>query len=61
MDKIYICSPYRGDTRGNLEKVKRYCSYEDKLLDINDYMFDMDVYKRIIPNNKKGGFKIVFW
>ena len=34
---------------------------EDKLLDINDYMFDMDVYKRIIQNNKKGGFKIVFW
>lgn len=34
---------------------------EDKLLDINDYMFDMDVYKRIIQNNEKGGFKIVFW
>ena len=34
---------------------------EDKLLDINDYMFDMDVYKRIIQNNEKDGFKIVFW
>lgn len=27
MDKIYVCSPYRGDVKGNLEKVKRYCSY----------------------------------
>ena len=24
-------------------------------------MFDMDVYKRIIQNNEKDGFKIVFW
>ena len=23
MDKIYVCSPYRGDVKGNLEKVKR--------------------------------------
>jgi hypothetical protein len=27
MEKIYICSPYRGDIKENLEKVKRYCSY----------------------------------
>lgn len=33
---------------------------EDKLLDINDYMFDMDVYKRIIQNNEKMGLKLYF-
>ena len=27
MDKIFICSPYRGDVEENLKKVKRYCSY----------------------------------
>lgn len=27
MDKIYICSPYRGDTKKNIENVKRYCHY----------------------------------
>lgn len=26
MDKIYICSPYRGDVAKNIENVKRYCS-----------------------------------
>ena len=25
MDKIFICSPYRGDEKKNLENVKRYC------------------------------------
>lgn len=27
MDKIFICSPYRGDVKKNIENVKRYCSY----------------------------------
>lgn len=27
MDKIYICSPYRGDVKKNNENVKRYCRY----------------------------------
>ena len=27
MDKIYICSPYRGDIAKNIERVKRYCFY----------------------------------
>lgn len=27
MNKIYICSPYRGDTEKNIENVKRYCQY----------------------------------
>ena len=27
MDKIYICSPYRGNTEKNIENVKRYCQY----------------------------------
>ena len=27
MDKIFICSPYRGDIKKNLENVKRCCRY----------------------------------
>ena len=27
MNKIFICSPYRGDTEKNIENVKRYCRY----------------------------------
>lgn len=27
MDKIFICSPYRGDVKKNIENVKRYCNY----------------------------------
>lgn len=27
MDKIFICSPYRGDIKKNIENAKRYCSY----------------------------------
>ena len=26
MKKIYICSPYRGDVKKNIENVKQYCS-----------------------------------
>lgn len=27
MKKIFICSPYRGDVKKNIENVKRYCMY----------------------------------
>lgn len=27
MKKVYICSPLRGDIKGNIEKVKRYTEY----------------------------------
>ena len=27
MDKIFICSPYRGDVKKNIENVKCYCNY----------------------------------
>ena len=27
MNKIYICSPYSGDTEKNIKNVKRYCQY----------------------------------
>ena len=35
MDKIFICSPYIGDEKKNLENVKRYCrddAYDDILI-----------------------------
>lgn len=27
MDKIFICSPYKGDVKKNIENVKRYCIF----------------------------------
>lgn len=27
MPKIYICSPFSGDTQANIEKARRYCSF----------------------------------
>ena len=27
MDKVYICSPYRGDIENNLLKARKYCKY----------------------------------
>lgn len=34
---------------------------EDKNLDIRDYSGDMDLYKKIIENDLKGGFRVLFW
>lgn len=30
LPKIYICSPFAGDTEGNIEKARRYCAFAVK-------------------------------
>ena len=30
MNKVFICSPYRGDTKKNLEKAIKYCEMADE-------------------------------
>jgi len=27
MPRIYVCSPFAGDTQGNIEKARRYCTF----------------------------------
>lgn len=51
---VYICSPYRGDRKANVEKAKRYCrfAYNDGAIPLAphllypQFMDDSDSYER---------------
>lgn len=40
MKKVFICSPFRGDVKGNTEKARRYCrkAYESGCLPVAPHL-----------------------